>query len=138
MLFQPTHPATRFRAFETLAEAMEEHLVLLARKRYRTAWPAVLAGDVGAFARELRARGYFTASAPAYASAMRPAFEAFLRSSAYDDACRALAQDDVPTVPELEPTLAIVHPLPEWPTPRYELGDDGQLRRVDDEPDDVA
>ena len=83
VVFEPPHPATRFRAYASLDEAMAEHLVSLAKRRYASAWPAVLAGDVDAFASKLRERGYFTASAQAYANGMRPAFRMFVESDAF-------------------------------------------------------
>ena len=83
VVFEPPHPATRFRAFDSLDEAMGEHLSLL-RRRFARGWPGVLAGDVVAFARGLRAQGYFTASAEAYAAGMRAPFAAALASGAYD------------------------------------------------------
>jgi hypothetical protein len=86
VLFQPPHPQTRFRAYACLAGAMREHLKLLAKKRYAPVWPTVLAGDVNAFAHGLKAHGYFTASADAYAAGMRPAFDAFMHSDAYERA----------------------------------------------------
>jgi hypothetical protein len=92
VLFQPPHPATRFRAFSSLDEAMRHHLVLLAQKRYRHAWPAVLAGDVVAFARSLKAHGYFTASAEAYAAGMKPAYAAFCKSGAFAQEAPTLRQ----------------------------------------------
>jgi hypothetical protein len=113
VLFQPPHPATRFRAFSSLDEAMRHHLVLLAQKRYRHAWPAVLAGDVVAFARSLKAHGYFTASAEAYAAGMAPAFAAFCKSGAF-------AQES--------PTLRQFPPDPE-PTPLPVTEDDGGVSR---------
>lgn len=99
VVFEPPHPATRFVAFASLAQAMEHHLRFLAR-RYAPAWGSLLAGDVDGFARALRAHGYFTASPEAYAGGMRPAFAAFARSSAYDTARGELA-DETPTLPEL-------------------------------------
>jgi hypothetical protein len=111
VLFQPPHPATWFRAFPSLDVAMQEHLKLLAH-RFAPAWPWVIAGDYRAFATALRARGYFTASADAYANGMRRAYEDAMSSSAWNDTADALAQDAVPTMPELpaspsEPTIVV-------------------------------
>lgn len=101
VVFQPPHRATWFRAYPDLAAAMQHHLQFLAKKRYASAWPHVLAGDVAAFAKALRARGYFTASAEAYAALMRPAFDAFMRSGAFERAVDELAvADAAPTLPE--------------------------------------
>jgi hypothetical protein len=91
VVFQPPHPATWFSAFPSLDAAMEYHLKFLALKRYAPAWPAVLLGDVVGFATALRAKGYFTATAQAYAAGMKPHFDAFMRSSAYEEAIAELA-----------------------------------------------
>lgn len=82
VVFEPPHPATRFRSFDSLDDAMGEHLALL-RRRFARGWPGVLAGDVVAFARGLRAQGYFTASAEAYAAGMRAPFAAAMASDAF-------------------------------------------------------
>jgi peptidoglycan hydrolase-like protein with peptidoglycan-binding domain len=74
VVFEPPHPATRFRAFPSLEEGMFDHLALLALKRFAPAWPAVIAGNVDAFAHGLHALGYFTASPHSYAAAMAPAY----------------------------------------------------------------
>ncbi len=140
IIFSPPHPATRFRAFKSLDEAMVDHLLLL-QKRFSGAWPAVLAGDYRAFAQRLKAQGYFTASADAYANGMRRPFEEFMKSAGYEDTVTAMAQDDIVTSPGLdnpasEPTL-YPRPLSEAETGsgatvhvlRYPLEDD---------PDDAA
>jgi hypothetical protein len=122
VVFVPPHPATRFRAFPSLDEAMHEHLMLLAKRRYASAWPSVLAGDVRAFAHALKAGpdrkegtwdDYYTASAKAYDEGMQPAFRLFVESDAFDEAMRAVspAADTVPALP-VEP-LVIVHPVVE-------------------------
>lgn len=110
VIFQPPHPQTRFRAFTTLDEAMEDHIKLVAR-RFAPAWPHVLAGNVDAFARALKSRGYFTADAGAYARGMMPAFNAFISSSVYEDAQGELMADtEVPPPPSTEEEIQIIHP----------------------------
>lgn len=112
VVFQPPHPATWFRAFKNLDEAMVDHLKLLAKKRFSVAWPAVIAGDYRAFATLLKSRGYFTASADAYASAMRRPYEACMASSAFED---ATGQDEIVTEPSPMPNEAsdpTVYPKP--------------------------
>lgn len=68
--FVPDHPASCFRAFETLEAGAADYLELL-RKRFDRAWPAVLAGDTTQFARLLRVQGYYTASELSYARALQ-------------------------------------------------------------------
>lgn len=84
VIFQPPHPQTRFRAYPSLDIAMRHHLELLAKKRFASCWPAVLAGDVDGFAAALKAKGYFTASAEAYAAGMRAPFARLVTSDTYE------------------------------------------------------
>lgn len=79
-------PGSWFRAYPSLESAMHHHLEFLAKKRYASAWSHVLAGNPTAFATELKRKGYFTASADAYATAMRPHFDAFVRTLAFEQA----------------------------------------------------
>lgn len=106
VIFNPPHPATRFRYFPNLDVAMEDHLVLLAKKRFSPAWPAVIAGDYLQFARSLKARGYFTASAEAYAGGMRAPFAAFMRSTGYEEAMSEITGEALPQPPRIALTLA--------------------------------
>jgi hypothetical protein len=124
VVFEPPHPATRFRAYPDLATAMASHLALLA-KRFAVAWPAVLAGDVDRFASALHSRGYFTASPLAYAGNMRRPFLDAMTSSAWNDATEAMGQDAIVTVPALPEDTDIVHVDP-------------SLYSLDVDPDDVA
>ena len=101
VVFEPPHPATHFRAFASLDEAMLEHLALL-RRRFSRGWPGVLAGDVVAFARGLHAQRYFTASPEAYAAGMRKPFADAMASGAFE---AALAAD----APAAEEPTAILH-----------------------------
>jgi len=106
VIFNPPHPATRFRWFPNLDEAMEDHLVLLAKKKFSTAWPAVVAGDCTQFAKALRAKGYFTASADAYAKGMERSFKPYMASTAYEEAVAELNGEPSPTAPSVALTLA--------------------------------
>jgi len=89
VVFQPPHPATRFSAFPDLDAGMSYYLKLLATTKFRTAWPLVLLGDYRGFANALKARGYFTASAKAYADGMSGPFNVFMKSGAYEAAMAA-------------------------------------------------
>src|SRR4051812_47046500 len=57
--YDPPHPATRFRAYGSLAEGMVDFLAFL-RKRYAFAWQHVVDGDPAAFCKALKAAHYFT------------------------------------------------------------------------------
>lgn len=100
IIFQPPHPATWFSSFDSLDQAMEHHLVFLAR-RFAPAWPAVLAGDPRKFAQALKARGYFTASAEAYAAGMERPFATFMSATGYEEATEQIERDNTPTQPAL-------------------------------------
>lgn len=76
--FDPPHPASRFRAYDSLDEGAHDYLQLL-RKRFAVAWPAVLAGDPDGFVRKLKAAGYFTAAVEPYARSVVSLFREFLK-----------------------------------------------------------
>lgn len=103
VVFQPPDPATWFRAYPDLDTAMVEHFRFLHGTRYARAWEGVELGDCGVFARLLKAAGYFTADANAYAAGMRAHFNRWTQSSAFDDALAALEP-----APDTEPE--VVHP----------------------------
>jgi hypothetical protein len=67
VVFQPPHPQTWFRAFESLDDAMVHHLLFL-QMHYGSAWEFVEAGDPRQFAYALKRRGYFTGDVEQYAS----------------------------------------------------------------------
>lgn len=93
VLYNPPHPATRFRAYPNLAKAMEHHIEFLALGRYASCWPFVVAGDVKGFSAALHAAGYFTASRDAYAAGMARPYGPFLASDAFE---LAEAQEALP------------------------------------------
>ncbi len=57
--FDPPHPATWMRAFDSLTAGVRDYLGLM-RGQFGYAWPSVEAGDVDSFCHALKARGYFT------------------------------------------------------------------------------
>lgn len=74
--FDPPHPQTWFRAFDTAAEGAAEHVRFLAtdsdgdgKNIYAPAWQAVLAGNPEAFVRAMKTAGYFTGNVEAYVKA---------------------------------------------------------------------
>lgn len=110
IIFKPPHPQTRFRAFASLNESMRDHVRFL-KKRYADGWTkGVLVGDCDQFAVYLKAKGYFSAEASAYANGMRPAFKAFMGSTAYEDVM-GLSDPSV-TPPKL--TLADFEDVAQW------------------------
>lgn len=85
--FDPPHPQTRFRAFETLEEGAADYLAML-HKRFHLSWPAVIAGNPEEFAVLLRKQDYFTADPTQYGKALRLRFTNYDRTittAIYDD-----------------------------------------------------
>jgi hypothetical protein len=112
VIFVPPHPATCFRAFSSLQEAMLSHMRLLVQ-RFGAAWDKVVLGDPDAFAHALKAGrdgkegtadDYFTASSEAYAKGMKPSFAAFMQSNVFDVELEALEE------PVNEVSGGVVHP----------------------------
>jgi hypothetical protein len=83
--FSPPHPQTRFRAFQSLQEGAADHLAFLrGMKRYAGAWEQVIAGDPRAFARALKAAGYFTAAERPYEDAVFAIFARYKATLKFD------------------------------------------------------
>lgn len=139
VVLQPGDPGRRFRAYASLDDAMTEHLRFLRNKRYKPAWPAVEAGDVMAFARMLKAAGYFTASADDYGGGMMWHYRKWLASTVYENARDAIEMlQEAPTLPELpdEPdpdSTRVVHPEIDFPPRVVRIPGD-----PDDEPPQAA
>ncbi len=110
VVFKPPHPASRFRVFPNLEDAMDDHLILLCKKRFTSAWPFVLKGDVVGFAHALKAKGYFTSQAIPYANGMTPSFKHYMASLDYESAVAlATPADEAPTLQWVS-EQPIVHP----------------------------
>jgi hypothetical protein len=62
-------PQDPFRAYSNLTDGAYDYLAVLHRE-FRTAWPAVLAGDAVAFVKALKAANYFTADEGMYQRAV--------------------------------------------------------------------
>lgn len=111
VVLQEGDPGRRFRAYASLDDAMVEHLRFLRNRRYKPAWPAVLAGDAMGFARMLKAAGYFTASAEDYGNGMMWHYRKWLSSATYENERDGLEMlqgaETQPELPEDEddPTL---------------------------------
>ena len=79
--YDPPHPATRFRAFRTLAEGAIDHLGFLrGSKRYADAWGEIENGAPHGFAEALKAGGYYTDPVEVYARALGLFFAEFSRT----------------------------------------------------------
>lgn len=139
-------PGRRFRAYESLGDAMVQHLQFLRNKRYERAWPAVLAGDCMAFARLLKAAGYFTASAEDYGGGMLWHHRRWMASPVFDEAERSVkAAQEAETVPELPSRrppvvedFAIVRGVVPLGRPALDGDLPGYTPEDDEEPDPAA
>ena len=69
--FSGRHPVNKFRAFETLDDAVQHHVAFLLGKRYRTAVHLAMAGRPDDYAIALRSAGYYTGDAGTYARNVR-------------------------------------------------------------------
>lgn len=94
--FTAAHPASRFRSYDDLDQAMHAHLGLLV-ERFPAVVPAMHDGNVESFAVAMASNRYMTASAESYARAMRPHFGPARRSPEV----AGLELEDVPEEPEL-------------------------------------
>lgn len=117
VVFQPPHPATWFRAFPALDDAMTHHLQLLS-KRFAKAWPAVISGDFMAFAHALHDQHYFTADPGSYANGMRGPFNALVASTTYEELIATPTE-----APETEPEVVAEHEALLWDA-------DGELAKL--------
>lgn len=66
----PPHPWCRFRAYASLAEAVDHHLRFV-QAGYAAAWRGLLAGDAAAYCAGLKAGLYFTAELEPYLATVR-------------------------------------------------------------------
>jgi hypothetical protein len=69
--FSGRHHVNKFRAFETLDDAVKHHVAFLLGKRYRTAVLLAMAGRADDYAISLRSAGYYTGDAATYARNVR-------------------------------------------------------------------
>lgn len=112
--FDPPHPQTNFRAFDSAETGAIDHISFLAnRPRYAKAWQAALTGMPLTFVETLRAAGYFTADAGPYARAVTSLWKEYcsmldrmaadteapppveIDDSLHEDALRAVGSSDV-------------------------------------------
>lgn len=69
--FDPPHPQTSFRAFDSADAGAIDHLRFLSqRQRYAKAWEVLKSGMPLTFVDALKSAGYFTADAASYAKAV--------------------------------------------------------------------
>lgn len=132
----------RFRAFDSLDVAMVDHLKMLRERRFKSAWPAVEAGDPVLFAHKLKEGpdgkegtrdDYFTAPVEKYAEIMKAAHARYMLTHAYALAVAELA----PKEPE-KAVSYVEEPFQKVPGPvplgRPALDGDLPTTPPDDEP----
>lgn len=110
------NPGSWFRAYGSLDHAMSEHLGFLRNKRYAPAWPAVMTGDPDAFARKLRALGYYTAPADDYAAGLVRLHEEWMRSAAFEESMDELEPDTEPSAQTLAESNPATFPTTSFPS----------------------
>lgn len=69
VFFDPPHPQTWFRAYESLEAGAADYVATL-RRTFSKAWPSVQAGDPRAFSQALKAQRYYTADEAQYTAVM--------------------------------------------------------------------
>jgi hypothetical protein len=126
IIYQPPHRATWFRAFPTLREGVIDHLKLLKERRYKSAWPAIEAGDPILFVKKIREMGYFTASLEDYTKAEIFYFNKYMNADFFEKAIKDLCAPEI--VPVL-PDRPIIRPSVDLPKVEdKEIPDDGPLQ----------
>ena len=78
--FDPPHPQTNFRAFNSAEVGAVDHLLFLSRrKRYAKAWEVLQTGMPLAFVDALKSAGYFTADAGPYSKAVASLWREYMQ-----------------------------------------------------------
>jgi Putative peptidoglycan binding domain len=77
--FEPDNPACCFRAFATLEAGALDYLQTLFQ-RFKSAWPAVVAGDPALFSHLLKRSRYYTADEAQYTKTLVSLFREFSRT----------------------------------------------------------
>jgi len=111
----------RFAAYDTLLEGAAGYVALLSRPRYQGALMVALKGDAEGFARELKARGYFTADVGPYAAGLKSLKAEALRAAA---AMPSLPPGTPPPAPNFDSRHAIDTSGFEPPLPKLSPNDD--------------
>jgi hypothetical protein len=84
IFFDPPHPQTMFCAYQSLDEAVTEHLSFLSGPRYSRALKAALSGNPEQYVLELKKAGYFTASVNLYLRAVNALYLEFIKKYSID------------------------------------------------------
>ena len=76
--FLGEHPYNAFRAYRSLAAGAIDYLAMI-HKRFDASWPAVIAGDPGAFSHAIKSQGYYTADEASYTKVLASCHRSVLR-----------------------------------------------------------
>lgn len=95
VMIPASNPGSWFRSFPDLQSGVSFYIQFLKNNRYRSAWPAVLSGDVAQFAHQLKINGYYTAPEKDYVNGMNRFFTPFLNSTDYEQALLELSSSPV-------------------------------------------
>lgn len=87
---KPTDPGSWFRSFPTLDAGAEFYLQFISGNRYKSAWQAVVNGDVVNFVHLLKMHGYFTADESTYLKGVEYNYNADMKQTFYEDALAEL------------------------------------------------
>lgn len=103
VIFQPPHPATWFRSFDTLEEGVGFHLDFLKNHRYKNSWSAIETGDPAQFAHLLKVAGYYTAPEADYIKGMNFHFNKFMKDTTFETVAQTiqLQQSSIGSVVDL-------------------------------------
>lgn len=93
----PKHPWCRFRAFETLQEGLQDHILTIYR-RFGAAWPAVLAGDPRGYSHALKVQKYYTEDEAKYTQGLVRCFVDASRIQVDYSQLPTLSQKDKDTI----------------------------------------
>jgi len=77
VFFEPPHPATWFKSYDTLEEGVADYLSLL-KRRYGSAFEAAKTGDAKQFAAALKRNKYYTAPEEGYAKGLDSIYHSLL------------------------------------------------------------
>lgn len=111
--FSGRHPVNRFRAYETLDDAVASHVRFLLGQRYRPSVHLAMAGRADDYAISLRAAGYYTGDAATYARNVRQLAREYEQSLPSDVPIPA----PQPPRPEVVTVAATVTPAEPAPAP---------------------
>jgi flagellum-specific peptidoglycan hydrolase FlgJ len=115
--FNPPHPQTWFRSFETLSDGIIHHINFLRNKRYKNVWKAIDAGDPALFAKLLKQQGYYTASEESYRKVITSLFNDYMKNPNFENIIKEfnseitlpeitlIKEEEAPTLPQQDLTL---------------------------------